>query len=129
MSNGSWVAKSRGGGFTLIEVVGALVVFSVGVLMVIQISGAMGAQMRHAGVRSQIAVLANERLDSLESTPWDSIEAGTERDTVTVQGLTYERSVTITVLTPVLARIDVSLAPSDGVGPTHAVTSYTSDVW
>lgn len=104
-------------------------IFSLGVLMVIQVSGALGTQMRYAGVRSEIAVLANERLDSLESAPLDSITAGTTRDTVTVQGLFYERLVVITSLTAVLARIDVSLFPVDSVGPSHAVTSYTSAVW
>jgi hypothetical protein len=43
----------------LIEVIGALVIFSVGVLMVMQVSGAMGILMRYAGVRSEIVVIAN----------------------------------------------------------------------
>ena len=116
-------------GFTLIEVIGALVIFSVGVLMVMQVSGALGTQMRYAGVRSEIVVLAGESLDSLEATPLDSISTGTTRDTLTVQGMEYERIVTVTSVTPVLARIEVSLAAVDSVGPSHAVTSYTSAVW
>jgi len=129
VSTPSWSVRRPASGFTLIEVVGALVIFSVGVLMVIQVSGALGTQMRWAGVRSEIAVLASERLDSLESAPLDSISAGTTRDTLLVQGLPYERVVVVTSLTPVLARIDVSLAPLDSAGPTHAVTSYSGAVW
>ena len=116
-------------GFTLIEVIGALVIFSVGVLMVMDVSGALGTQMRYAGARSEIVVLANERLDSLEATPLDSLSAGTTQDTLTVQGLAYQRTVTITALTAVLALIDVSLVPIDSIGPSHTVTSYTSAVW
>jgi prepilin-type N-terminal cleavage/methylation domain-containing protein len=104
------------GGFTLIEVVGALLIFSVGVLMVIQVS-------------SEIVVLTNERLDSLEAAPLASISAGTVADTVSVRGLSYERLVTVTSITAVLARIDVSIAPVEGAGPSHAVTSYTSAAW
>jgi prepilin-type N-terminal cleavage/methylation domain-containing protein len=119
----------RDRGFTLIEVIGALVIFSVGVLMVLQVSGALGVQMRYAGVRSEIVILANERLDSLEATPLASISAGTEQDTLSVQGIDYERTVTVTSITAVLAKIDVSLIPIGGVGPSHALTSYASDVW
>jgi Tfp pilus assembly protein PilV len=113
----------------LIEVIGALVIFSVGVLMVMQVSGAMGTQMRYAGVRSEIVVIANERLDSLEVVPLASLTAGTLTDTVVVQGMAYRRSSTVTSLTAVLARVDVSMLPVGGEGPSHAVTSYTSAVW
>ena len=116
-------------GFTLIEVIGALVIFSVGVLMVMQASGALGIQMRYAGARSEIVVLASERLDSLEAAPLASLSTGTIQDTLTVQGLTYERTVTITSIRPVLAKIEVSLVSIDGDGPSHAVTSYTSAAW
>jgi prepilin-type N-terminal cleavage/methylation domain-containing protein len=119
----------RDRGFTLIEVIGALVIFSVGVLMVLQVSGALGVQMRYAGVRSEIVILANERLDSLEASPLASISAGTEQDTLSVQGIDYECTVTVTSITAVLAKIDVSLIPIGGVGPSHALTSYASDVW
>lgn len=109
--------------------IGALVIFSVGVLMVVQVSGAMGTQMRYAGVRSEIVVLANERLDSLEVVPLATLAAGTLTDTLLVQGVPYRRSSTVTSLTAVLARVDVSMVPVAGVGPSHAVTSYTSAVW
>ena len=125
----SWSVTRRQTGFTLIEVIGALVIFSVGVLMVMQVSGALGTQMRSAGARSEIVVLTNASLDSIGSTPFGSITAGTTLDTLTVQGWPYERTVTITALTAVLARIDVSVTPIDGVGPSHSVTSYTSTVW
>ena len=129
MSAEACVHARRDRAFTLIEVVGALVIFSLGVLMVLQTSGALGTQMRYAGIRSELAVLVNERLDSLEATPLDSLTTGTARDTLAVQGLSYERVVTITPLTAVLARVQVSMAPVDSVGPSHAVTSYTSAVW
>jgi prepilin-type N-terminal cleavage/methylation domain-containing protein len=126
LSRHSW---SPAAGFTLIEVIGALVIFSVGVLMVIQVSGALGTQMRYAGARSELVVYANERLDSLESEPLASLSAGTVVDTLTVQGLEYLRTVTVAAVTPVLVRIDVSLAPTGDLGPSHSVTSYASEAW
>jgi len=98
-------------------------------LMVIQVSGALGTQMRYAGTRSELAVHANQRLDSLEAEPFASVVAGTSYDTLFVQGAEYECMVTVAALTPVLKRIDVSLSATAGTGPSHAVTSYMSAIW
>ncbi|MGE0158468.1 MAG: hypothetical protein AB7T31_03595 [Gemmatimonadales bacterium] len=137
MSRRSWLSTCPGGpdarstlGFTLIEVVGALLIFSMGVLMVIQVSGALGTRMRYAGARSEIVVLANERLDSLAAEPFTSLAAGTTTGTISAEGMTFQRSVTITSVTPLLKRIDVTIAPvAGGAGPTHTVTSYASTAW
>ncbi len=117
------------GGFTLIEVVGALVIFSAGILMVMQAGSALTGQIRNAGARSEIVALASATLDSLESMPLDSLGAGTTVDTTTVQGWSYERTIVVTSMTAVLARIDVTISSASGTGPTHDVTSYVSGVW
>jgi prepilin-type N-terminal cleavage/methylation domain-containing protein len=116
-------------GFTLIEVIGALLIFSVGVLMVIQVSGALGRQMRYAGARSVLAVYANQYLDSLEAAPFTSVAAGTIADTFVVEGMNFESTVTVASVTQVLKRIDVSIDPITGSGPSYSVTSYRSDAW
>lgn len=121
-------ARSRGG-FTLIEVIGAFVIFAVGVLAVVRLTSVGGVQMRYAGIASELAVRAAERLDSLEAEPFASLAAGTDTDTLTVGGLTYTRTVTVTVLTPLLARVDVALAPSGGTGPGHAGSTFVSERW
>lgn len=97
--------------------------------MVMQVSGALSMQMRYAGARSEIVVRANEQLDSIMATPFDSVAAGTTLDTLTVQNWRYQRTVTIIAITAVLARVEVALVAIDSVGPSHAVTSYTSAAW
>jgi len=124
-----WSPSRRASGFTLIEVIGALVIFSVGVLMVMQLSGALGTQMRYAASRSEISVLGGERLDSLEATPFDSLSTGTTTDTITVEGVSYERQVVISQVTPVLYQIVVTLTPIGASGPSYSATSYTSAPW
>lgn len=108
---------------------GALVIFSVGVLMVVQMSGGLGARMRYAGARSELVVFANERLDSLEAEPFTALTPGTSLDTLVAEGVSFQSTVTISTVTPVLRRIDVSIVPLLGSGPSHAVTSYASAVW
>jgi hypothetical protein len=41
----------------------------------------------------------------------------------------YECTVVITSVTAVLTKIDLSLLPIAGEGPSHSVTSYTSAPW
>ena len=112
-----WSSAVRADGFTLIEVVGALVIFSVGVLMVMRAGSTLTTQMRYSGARSELVVLANAQLDSIEATPFDSLTSGSATDTLTVQGWTYERSITVTLLTPVLGRVEVDFTPVGDLGP------------
>jgi hypothetical protein len=110
-------------------VVGALVIFSFGVLMVMRVGSGITTQMRYAGVRSQLVVLANEVLDSVAAIPLTELSVGTSGDTVSVQGWSYWRSVEVTSVTPVLARVEVTLSTTEGSGPSFAVTSYASSTW
>ena len=129
MNQQPWTSTRRCGGFTLIEVMGALLIFSMGVLMVLQLSAALGIQIRYAAVQSEIVVLANERLDSLEATPFDSLSIGTAADTTAVEGFSYEREAVISEITPVLYMIVVTLTPLNDDAPSYSVTSYMSAVW
>ena len=104
-------------------------IFSVGVLMVVQISGALGTQMRYAGTRSELVVHAGQLLDSIAAAPFASVTVGTRLDTLVVQGAEYECTLEVASVTPVLKRIDIGLAVIAGRGPPHAVTSYVSDAW
>jgi len=117
------------GGFTLIEVIGALVVFSVGVLMVIRLTGALGTQMRYAGVSSELAFQAGEKLDSLDRLTAGAMTVGTRIDTLVVFGRPYRRSLSVSRLTPILTTMVVSLTPVDGDGPAYSATSYRSGPW
>ena len=107
-----------------------MVIFSMGVLMVIQVSGALGTRMRYAGARSQIVVYANERLDSLAAEPFASLSTGTTTSTLAAEGMSFESTLTVSSVTPLLKRIDISIEPvAGGEGPSHAVTGYASGDW
>jgi len=130
LSRRSWSPARPDAGFTLIEVIGALMIFSMGVLMVVQMSGALGTRMRYAGARSELVVFANERLDSLSAEAFTALTVGSTTSTLVAEGTSYQSTVTITLMTPVLKRIVVSIAPQGGAdGPSHSVTSYASAIW
>lgn len=120
---------SQQGGFTLIEVMAAFLVFALGVLMVIQISGALGTQIQYAAVSSELVVLARQPLDSLALLHGDSVDVGTDGDTLDVQGLSYVRTLQVTEYSPLLLRATVSLEPMGGVGPRYEAASYVSRPW
>jgi len=117
------------GGFTLIEVMGALVVFSVAVLMVVGVSGATATQMRYAGIVSTLALRASERLDSLDAQSFAGLVFGEDEETLTVGGIEYRETVTVTRLTPLLAQVEIDLGPAGGAGPTYALRSYVGAIW
>ena len=117
-------------GFTLIEVIGALVIFSVGVLMVLSLAGSLSRQMAWAAVTSELVVRAQERLDSLEALPYSSLTPGSSDETLRIRGDSYARTVSVTSVTGLMYRLDVSIVPIDAAdGPSYAVTSYQVSEW
>jgi hypothetical protein len=111
-------------------VIAALVIFSMGVLMVLSLAGSLSRQMDWAAVTSELVVRAQERLDSLEALPYSSLIPGSVGETFRIRGDPYERTVSVTSVTGVMYRLDVSIAPMDGAdGPSYSVTSYQVSSW
>ncbi len=125
--------KPRRGGFTLIEVMGALLVFIVGVLMVLRLSAAMNTQLEYSGITSELVVIAHEQIDSLAATPFDSLEAKTEQNDFKVgkQEIEFTRTVTVSSVNPLLYRfyVDLSLKDTLAWGPSYSVTTYSAGSW
>ena len=98
--------------------------------MVLQLTGALSRQMEYAAKSSELVARAQERLDSLEALPFDSITVGTRQDTLSIRGIRYIRRATITSVTGLLRQIEVSLAPlTAGQGPSFSATSYAAARW
>lgn len=117
------------GGFTLIEVIAALVVFSVGVLMVIGLTDALSDQMAAAGLRSKVAAAVHARLDSLQLVPYDSLAVGTVTDTIVFQGRVFYRRERILQTTPLVREVEVRVEPADGGGPSLTSSAFVLRAW
>ena len=133
MSEESCPPNPRNGGFTLIEVMGALLIFVMGVLMVLSLSSALTAQLDYSGLASEIVVVAHEQIDSLSATPFDSLEVKTEVNDFKVgpREIEYTKTVSVSLVTPLLYKIDVDVFLKDtlALGPHYSVTTYTAGSW
>lgn len=123
------VRSARKSGFTLIEVMGALVVFSLGVLSVVQITGVLSALLDRAGLRSEVVVVGQARLDSLELIPYASLTLGATVDTLQLRGTGFICTTTITQPSLLLRQIDFSLVPGTPPGPSFSGSTYVQLVW
>ncbi len=123
----------RIGGFTLIEVIGALLIFVAGVMMVLRLSSSLTIQLAHSGIASELVVLAHEQIDSLAATPFDSLEVKTEQLVFKLgaQEIEYTKTVTVSLVNPLLYQFDVDLRLSDTLawGPRYSVTTYSAGSW
>ncbi len=117
------------GGFTLIEVIGALVIFSMGVLMVMGLGGTLSLQMERAALRSELALVGQERLDSLELVNYTALTLGTTTTSTSIRGETYTWSVTVSDSTAIMRHVVVSGVPSSGSGPSFKGSAFVDRVW
>jgi len=120
----------RIGGFTLIEVIGALVIFAAGVLGAAELSRTLARQVERAALRSEVVVAARQRLDSLARIPYDTLDSGAWVDEIAIRGERYVCSTSVEAHGLRARRIRVSLTPTDGgEGPTQSLSGYVYGPW
>ena len=100
-----------------------------GVLMVVRLTDTLSVQMERAAVRSELAVVGQERLDSLELMNYTALTVGTTTTSTSIRGETYSWSVTVSDSTAVVRHIAVSGVPSDGSGPSFSGSAFVDRVW
>ncbi len=116
-------------GFTLIEVIGALVIFSLGVLGVMGLGASLSLQMERAALRSELALVGQERVDSLELVNYAALTVGTTTSSASIRGETYTWSVTVSDSTALLRHVAVSGVPSSGSGPSFKGSAFVDRAW
>ena len=116
-------------GFTLIEVIGALVVFSLGVMAVINLTGTLSVSMERAALRSELAVVGQERLDSLELVDYTSLTVGTTTSSASIRGETYTWKVIVADSTALVRHVAVTGTPSSGSGPSFSGSAFVDRTW
>jgi Tfp pilus assembly protein PilV len=120
---------ARRAGFTLIEVIGALLIFSVGVIMVLSITSALSRRTEYAAVSSVINVMGQQRIDSLSVATYASVGIATTTDTITLRGIRYQRKLIVTQYSPLVKKAEFSLIPVSGAWPEYDAATYLRDAW
>lgn len=115
---------SRSHGFTLVEVMVALVVLTLGVLALTQLSVSVAVLMNRAGIRTELAALAGNRLDEVGARAYADVTDGA--DTVNVRGVDYVRSVDVTTTGSNLKEVVVELKPITGSGFSYSTMTYVT---
>jgi Tfp pilus assembly protein PilV len=122
--------RPRIGGFTLIEVMGALLVFSAGLIMLLSITRSLSQRLEWAALNSLITAEGQERLDSLDAVTYPSLAVGSDVDTLTLRGVSYRRTQTITQFTALVRRAVVTIEPlGAAAGPTFEATIFSAGEW
>ena len=116
-------------GFTLIEVVGAIVIFTLGVLMAARLSEALSSQMETAALRSLVVMEGQERVDSLSQVSYVALSTGSTVDTLTVRGRGFEETVTVSKIGARVLEIQILIEPLDPPGPVFSSTFHAYDPW
>lgn len=122
----------RASGFTLIEVVAALLIFAAGVLGSMNLSGALADQMEDSALRSEVVSVAQERIEELERLPYDSllVGVGTGTQSLTIRGRSYTRTTIISTFGTRTVSMDVTVAPDGGgSAPSQTLISYAYEAW
>ena len=115
-------------GFTLIEVMAALVVFSIGVLLTVGLTTQLSRQMQRASLRSEIVVIAQQLMDSLMHTPYDSLVVLSTSGTVQIQGRQYVQTVHVQQI-DLMREVTVSLVPETPPGPDYQLVTFVPRPW
>lgn len=120
-------SANRRWGFTLIEVVAALVIFSAGVLVALRLTMALGRELANSATRSELEVQVQARVDSLVAVPWPRLEAGTHSALLVVRGRPFRMTIRVVPVTPRLREIRVEATPDPPPGPGYSATVLRRD--
>ncbi len=128
MSRGRFEASGRHastGGFTLVEVMVALVILALGALALTQLSLSVAVLMKQSSAKTELIALAENRLERVQAQDFDDIDPGVAADTVSVRGKAFIRRTTITAPNARTRQIEVDLSsPFDAL--TYSALTYVS---
>ena len=113
-------------GFTLVEVMVAIVVLAIGVLALTQLSLSVVVMLNRAGTKTELAAMAENRLEEIGAQGYAGISDGVRQDTVQIRGRNYSRRVTITTPGRRMRQIQVELAPLGGSGQRYSTMTYVA---
>lgn len=117
------------GGFTLIEVIGALMVLSVALLLTTGLTASLTVQVRQATLKSELVATAQRRLDSLSVLSYSQVPLGVTADTIEIEGTSYVYRQAVELHSSWLRQVTLSLDPLGASGPDIEIVTYVRPPW
>lgn len=116
-------------GFTLVEVMAALIILVVGVLAIARVTGGLALELRRAAAQTSVIAATQTALEAAEAKSYSALLLGSQIDTVRIEGRPYLRTVVVSQTGARVKRIEVTVAPAAPPGPGHALVSYVHKRW
>lgn len=113
-------------GFTLVEVMVALIILAVGALAVTQLSLSVAVLMQQSSAKTELIAAADNRLEAVQARPYAQITPGVELDTVAVRGTRYVRRITITAPSTRTRQIAIDMRTPTAGGLRYSTLTYVS---
>ena len=123
------MSKSTSEGFTLIEVLGALMLFTGGVMMVMNLATSLNTQLARSGLITEMTSIVREQVDSLEAEGFDGLSVSSTTASLTVRGGSYTLTRAVTDYSPLVKQITVTLEPTSGTGPNRSYSTWVATSW
>jgi prepilin-type N-terminal cleavage/methylation domain-containing protein len=116
-------------GFSLIEVMGALLILSVGMVSAVRLASLSMARLRYVDHKAEAVRLAGERLDSLTSLSYGTLAPATWADTVTRGDDRWLVSQTVSQWSTRVRRLQVAAVLVGDTVSSGTITAYLADTW
>jgi prepilin-type N-terminal cleavage/methylation domain-containing protein len=129
MSSRAPIARSRTAGFTLIEVMGALLILSVGMASALRLATASTTRLRYVDHKAVAVRIASERIDSLGAVSYAGLPPRVWADTVQRGAQRWVVRYTITQWSTRVRKLEVTTLLVGDTLSSGPVTTYLPDSW
>lgn len=113
----------------MIEVMGAMVLFTGGVLMVLNLSSSLNTQLQRSAMITELTSVVREQVDSMEAEGYAGLSVASTTATLSLRNISYTLTRAVTSYSPLVKQITVSLEPTQGTGPNRSYSTWVATTW
>lgn len=122
------IPSSKSKGFTLIEILVAIVILSISLLALAALTATTTQNTSLGGHITEAATYAQDQLERLRITPWDTInnawvDSSGKKETTTPSGITYSRTLNVVQTTPTVKTVTITVNWTDQMARSFSLVS------
>jgi prepilin-type N-terminal cleavage/methylation domain-containing protein len=128
-SLGTFVRKSRKAGFTLIEVMGALLILSVGMVSAVRLATECTKRLTYVDRKASAVRIAGQKADSLKGLTYASLQPRVWTETVSRGADQWQVSYTVSQWSTRVRKLEVSATLVGDTVASGPLSAYRADSW